>query len=257
MLTIHTPRSERVVGFSCVHAPHENKEAVASAVALVAKLRPAVVVCLGDLFEAASASVHPNEPDHDLLEEYEAGAGVLDAFRKAAPGARLVWCLGNHDDNLQARDSRRVAKDLRKAISWNNCKWASSFEAWTQLPYSKGPECVFRVGQAMFWHGFDCGPASDETELLQMAWASGGFSWALGVRGHTHCPRPPTQLMRTRRIPLPYFAANVGTLGPRKPDWARRIDTSLWGPALVEVNAIPGDPFRLRGQCWDARLHSL
>jgi len=249
--------STKVVAFSCLHAPNHNADAVDAAVERVASLKPQVVVCLGDLFEAASASVHPNEVDHDLLEEFEIGAGILDRFREAAPKAKLVWCLGNHDDNLQARDTRRVARDLRRAIAWNNSRWADSFRAWAQLPYSKGPECIFRVGQVMFWHGFDCGHASDSLETLQMAWASGGFAWALGVRGHTHRPIDPTQIMRTPRVPLPYFATNVGTLGPLKPEWAKREDTSMWGPALLEVDARPGDPFRMRGKCWDAHLHRL
>ena len=250
-------RSERIVAFSCVHAPHHQQWAVEAAAKRIEDLRPDYVVCLGDLFEAASASVHPGEAEHSLLQEYEAAAGVLERLAGAAPKAERIWCLGNHDDNLQARDARRVPKDLRSAIAWGNSKWAPTFASWKQLPYSKGPECVFRVGQALFWHGFDAGHSSDEMETLQMVNAMGGFSWALGVRGHTHRPLPPTQIMRTRQIPLPFFCANAGSLGPTKPEWARRLDTSRWAPGLVVVDALPGNPFRMRGPCWEARTELL
>ena len=66
-----------------------------------------IVVCLGDLFDASAASVHPDEVKHTLLDEYAVASNFLEQVRRAAPtNASFVWTLGNHDDNIQRCDPR-------------------------------------------------------------------------------------------------------------------------------------------------------
>jgi len=214
---------------------------------------------LGDVFEGAAASVHPNEFTHDLEEEFEKGANFLESLRDVLPHDCNRWInTGNHDDNILAQDPRRVPKALRSLTDWKeHPKFGREFKEWMWLPYEKTKAAVYRVAQIHFWHGFDVGMNSDELEGIQMISLCGWIPHALAVRGHTHRPIPPTQAMKTRRIPLPYWYANVGTCGPLNPTWARRKDTSQWGTAILLIDTIWDKPSRLTGKCWNAELITM
>ena len=211
---------------------------------------------LGDVFEAGAASIHANEFDHDLEDEFSHAASFLAKIREVLPDDCIRWInTGNHDDNLIAKDPRRVPRALRGLTDWNRHPvYGEEFRKWAWLPYEKSRKAVMRVGQAHFFHGFDAGMNSDELEGLQMIASCGWIPFSLSVRGHTHRPVPPTQMKRTARIPLPYWFANVGTSGPLQPDWAKRRDTSQWGTAILVVEATWDRPSRLHGKCWDAEL---
>ena len=211
---------------------------------------------LGDVFEAGAASVHADEHEHALVDEYEAAAGLLRDIRGVLPQDCIRWInTGNHDDNLQAADPRRIPKALRGMVHWNNHpEFGEEFRRWSWLPYSKSKRAIMRIGQVHFWHGFDAGANSDELEGIQMIAHEGWVPHSLAVRGHTHRPVPPTQAKRTAKIPLPYWYANVGTCGPLDPEWAKRKDTSQWGSAVIVVEAIWDRPSRLHGRCWDAEI---
>jgi predicted MPP superfamily phosphohydrolase len=243
----------RAAAFSCVHAPFFDKEAQRWLNQKVSGLKLDYLICLGDLLEADAASVHPGESEHSLEHEYQSAAGFLTGAREAADNDRcqFIWLLGNHDANIQKRDPRRVPKPLRSLLDWN--KHNAEFAKWRQIPYLKGREGCFELGQTIFTHGFDAGAASDENEAIQFNNYCGGHGHRLVVRGHTHRPRVVTQAMRTRTIPLPLWYCNAGTMGPLKPDYMERKDTSQWGSALVVVETKMGRACQ-PARNWDAQV---
>lgn len=235
--------------FGCVHVPYQDQAAVDKLCSVIEERRPDYLLCLGDLFEADSANVHKHRAEEriPLSDEYASGAAVLEQVAEAAPDAERLWLLGNHDDNLQTNDVRRIPKHLRDLVHWNKSEWGKTFRNWRQIPYEKSERGVFRLGQVNFYHGYLAGVNSDELEAIQMNNYVGGYSHTLGVRVHTHTPLPPTQAMLTNKIPLPFWYANAGTLGPTRPDYMKRKDSSGWGPAVVVGEAVIGRPSRMRG----------
>lgn len=256
----------RWAAISCVHAPFQPVETTRRFLQRLDDGGPfgnlTDFVLLGDLFESSAASVHPDEHSHTLAEEYESGAGFLEEIRKVVGyKCRLHWCLGNHDDNLQVRDSRRTDWRTRELIHWNQSEWGKTFALWKQYPYVKpsvhSQRGCLSIGQAIFCHGWDCGLNSDELEGLQMAWACGGHAHRLVVRGHTHRPRSVTQCWRTKKVPLPFWFANAGTMGPTQPLYMSRKDVSQWGPAIVWGECKVDTPSRFAGKEWSATMEAL
>tara|TARA_X000001388_G_scaffold20640_1_gene13669 strand:+ start:14264 stop:15091 length:828 start_codon:yes stop_codon:yes gene_type:complete len=233
---------KRFLAFSCFHSPYPTAEAMRWVLDEITDYKPHVVVCLGDLFDASAASVHPDEVRHTLLDEYAVASNFLEQVRRAAPtNASFVWTLGNHDDNIQRCDPRRIPEGLRDIVNWNNTRiYGDEFRKWKQYPYEKGAQCVYSLGQVGFFHGFDAGGNSDETESLQMSYVTGAHPWRLWIRGHTHRPVQVTQAKKSARVRLPHFYANAGTLGfgDQTPEYMTRKDVSCWGQAIVygEVN---------------------
>lgn len=239
----------KVVAFGCAHNPLTRPEAWASLTKLVRAEKPDVIVNLGDWFDADGASVHPEEHDWTLEDEYEAAANQSKELRQIVKGkvVRLIWCLGNHDDNIQTRDPRRVPKKLRSLVHWNASKFADEFQKWRQIPYTKAAAGHYKLGPIVFFHGYDCGVTSDETEAVQMALHAGARPGLLMVRAHTHSPIEPRQVMWNNSTPMPWHYANVGTLGPLKPRYAQRRNTMMWGAAAL-VATIE------RGAKWTAEI---
>lgn len=71
---------------------------------LAKKLKPKAIICNGDAFDGASISKYPrigwdNKPS--VKEELEAVTERLGEIERAAPGAELIWPLGNHDSRFE------------------------------------------------------------------------------------------------------------------------------------------------------------
>jgi 3',5'-cyclic AMP phosphodiesterase CpdA len=241
----------RILAYSCEHAPFTPAAHQEWLLREIADFKPQIIVHLGDRFESAAASVHPDEHQHTLEDEYEAAAKFSAQVRKQAPKARYVWTLGNHDDNLQKQDPRRVPKSMRSLLHWNKSAWGEEFRQWEQLPYVNDDRCCFTVGQVVFYHGFAHSDNSDEGEALEMAMWLGGHSHRLFIRGHTHRPQQVTQAERTKKRPLPWWYANVGTVGPLKPEYMKRQSTLRWGVACAKVEC---DPKARMGKAWDCEI---
>lgn len=250
-------RRAKIAVLSCTHSPFTPQATVDWMLATLSDIPDLTHFGhLGDVFEGAAASVHCNEYSHTLVDEFEAAANMLAKIRGVLPPDCKTWVnRGNHDDNILVEDPRRVPRSLRSLADWTkHPEFGPEFQRWTWLPYEKNRNAIYRVGQCMFWHGFDAGASSDELEGLQMIAQGGWISHAIAVRGHTHRPVPPTQAKRTAKIPLPFWFANVGTCGPLNPSWAKRKDTSQWGSAILVLEATWDKPSRLHGKCWDAEL---
>ncbi len=253
-------RTVRFAGASCFHCPFQNLPAVGKLVRQLKDFRPEVFVCMGDLFEAEAASVHPTDKVDDIADEYRSAGELLVQLNDVlGPTCRKVWLLGNHDDNLQAPDPRRIPKALRKSVHWNrDIDWAHVFRGWEQIPYTKDKSGTFRVGQVIFAHGWDAAARSDFSEGVQIANMHGGCANLLIARGHTHRPRDITQVMFSAKTTLPWWVTNVGTMGPLKPDYMVRKDSAGWAPAVLIGEAITGRPSRMeQGRQWSAELIRL
>ncbi len=214
----------------------------------------------GDLLDAQAASVHDStdHPGHTLLDEYHEAAKVLKEIRLVLPrDCKLVWCLGNHDDNIKQRNPKRIPADLRDLVDWNKVPHVSDeFRAWKQLPYRNNRDCLYEVGPLIFYHGFSCGANSDQNEGIQMAMLAGGYAHRLLVRGHTHRPLDITQVRKSTRIKLPWHVCNVGnTAFDEMPMYMERKSTADWGRGCVVAEAaLTGWK---EGRSWDAVLYDL
>ena len=250
-------RTAKIAVISCTHSPFTPPETHKWILDTLSNIKGLTHFGhLGDVFEAASASIHANEFEHSLADEYEHAHNLLKSIREVLSDDCVRWInTGNHDDNLLTQDPRRIPKPLRGLVDWkNHPEYGEEFNKWCWLPYEKSSRGVYRVGQAHFYHGFDAGLSSDELEGLQMIGACGWIPFSLAVRGHTHRPVPVTQCKRTQKINLPFWHSNVGTCGPLKPQWAKRKDSSMGGSGMLIVECIWDKPSRLSGRCWDAEL---
>lgn len=222
-------KTVRAAVVSDSHCPDQDEKAVGWAVRQIADFKPDYLIFGGDLFEADAASRFHNEKKYDLLAEYKAGSKLMD--RLASLGVEnLVWCLGNHDANLAAVG--RIDKRIRDVVHWNRSEWRQSFLKWRQIPYDFSARGCLQLGQVIFWHGHD---GAEDLNAIRINNATGGHGNRLVVGGHTHKPHGSTQVMKSKSVPLPLWCANSGTIGPRRPDWTTRQDTSLWRPAVVKV----------------------
>jgi len=260
-------KPRRWAAISCSHCPFESKDAQRHLLQSLADAGDRYgtltdFVMLGDLIEGAAGSVHPDEYEHTLFDEYEAAANYLEAIRAVLPDdCRLHWCLGNHDANLTVNDSRRTNKATRRLIHWDQSPWQDIFGRWQQYPYRKptpnDTEGALLIGQCCFTHGWQAGVHSDQNESLQIAWALGGWSHLLFVRGHTHATRDVTQAMKNPTTPLPWYYCNAGTCGPLNPPYAHRLWT-MWQPGLMWGECQDHHrQSRFPGKCWDAHLQLL
>lgn len=250
--------------FGCEHSPHTPKAHQEFVLRTLVEHKPDLVVHLGDRFDSEAASVWPKESEHSLRDEYEQAAIFSKKIRSAVPKrCGLWWILGNHDDNIRRADPRRIPKALRELVDWNKGEFGSEFRMWNQVPYVNAKEGCLNIGPVVAWHGFDTSTTSDELESLQVNNLTGGYAHRLFVRAHTHRPIAPTQIKRTGKVLLPYWMANVGTIGPRKPEWASRQDTAGWGPAVLivhlDTNQTPTPYTGRADQCprgvtWEAEL---
>jgi hypothetical protein len=73
---------------------------------IVKELKPKFVILVGDVFDGARISRHPRigflEDRPTVRDELKAVGEWLEELEKAAPGATLIWCLGNHDARYES-----------------------------------------------------------------------------------------------------------------------------------------------------------
>ncbi len=246
----------RIAVISCTHSPHTPPETHDWVLRQLQEIRPTHFGHLGDLFDAEAASVHAQDSVHELEYEYEHAANFLRSVREVLPPDCRRWInKGNHDSNIEAADPRRIPKALRSLVHWSkHPKYGEEFNRWNWVEYEKSKRGTYCIGPCVFYHGFDCGLNSDETEGIQMLMATGGHSWRIAIRGHTHRPVDPTQMFKTKKTPLPWWYMNVGTCGPLKPDYMSRKDTGLWGSAIGVIECKLERPSRYAAKEFDAHL---
>jgi len=243
-------RDHRIAASSCWHT-HPAPKPFAEHLRRVKDFKPTVYCMLGDVIDADAASVHPVDAAKSLLEEYKAAADHLAQVRDVLPkGCRLVRFDGNHDDNVQVPDPRRIPKAMRESSNWRNLIGVSDeFERWETVPYVNDRRGVRQIGPVVLYHGFECGSNSDFTEAAKLHYITGSRPGRLFVRGHTHRPMDPTRGMVNASTPMALHYMNVGHLGPAKPQYMARRSSLLWQHAMGLIET--------KGETWEARLIRL
>jgi hypothetical protein len=247
------------VAFSCPHAPLHDKRALAVVAERVAEWKPDVLICLGDLHEADSASRWPSEYSWTLADEYAAANDeVLRPLREANPNpnARNVLLPGNHDDNILALD--RIPKKIRGLCGWQTPQYSergtwlneellTKWDVVSEYRYNRKAG-TYRIGATVFAHGYECGVTSDESQSITLGWPQGLF-----VSGHTHRPTPgeARQAMKTKTLPLPYWHLNAGFTGTFDVPYMERKRQIMWGQAVTYGWSKPVASPRM-SRTWDA-----
>lgn len=239
---------QTVAAYSCVHAPFQCPRGRRWLAAQLAEIKPDYLVDLGDRMDADAASRHgDSEYGHDLEDEYREAAEYAREMRESAgvSDGKAVWCLGNHDENIQAKG--RIDRKVRRLLDWN--RFDPEFRRWRQIPYRFRADGCFQLGQVIFTHGCT---VRQHLEAVQWVNLTGGHGNRLVVMGHTHRPHGPSQCMRSQNIGLPVWHANAGTMR-QDADWSLRMDTSRWGPGLIVVRLRPGRACQ-PGRNWECEL---
>ena len=89
--------SKTMLAFGDVHVPHHSPPALEVFCRAAERLRPDLVVCLGDLLDCGQFSTHPptyGMPETDYEADLAFANGLLD--RLQACSKRLVIVEGNH-----------------------------------------------------------------------------------------------------------------------------------------------------------------
>ena len=236
-------KSISFLAFGCPHAPLHDRDHIDWVSQNVRKHKPKYLICLGDLFEADSASRWPSEYDWNLTDEYRAANDeVLKVVRRSAPkDVQCVFLRGNHDDNLLAID--RLPSKVRGTCDWRRKQfddegnWLNEelLTNWHhKTPYEYSRKGAYRIGQVTFAHGYECGQTADEMHSILL-----GYPFGLYIGTHTHRPLPVTQAKRTSAVPLPYYFANTGCSRNMECDYMLRKRQHLWGQGCVIGDCDP------------------
>ena len=106
-----------LVASDCHYWPDVISTAHRAFVKLVKELKPKIVVINGDAFDGASISRHPAGGTWQALpsvkQELEACQDRLEEIQKAATGAQLHFCWGNHDLRFNARLQQQVGDTFK------------------------------------------------------------------------------------------------------------------------------------------------
>ena len=94
-------KSKTMLAFGDVHIPHANERAVEVFCRVAERLRPDLIVCLGDLLDCGQFSWHPpthGVPETDYVDDLNSANKLLDRLQKVC--GRLVVIEGNHEYRL-------------------------------------------------------------------------------------------------------------------------------------------------------------
>ena len=95
-----------MVGSDCHYWPNIISTAHRAFVHLAKELQPKAIIMNGDVFDGASISRHPPigwESVPDVEQEVNAAQERMAEIRDAAPNAKRIWPLGNHDARFEMR----------------------------------------------------------------------------------------------------------------------------------------------------------
>lgn len=222
------------LAFSCPHCPHHDADAIHWLERQIHNARPDVLVHLGDGHEGDATSRFTDESIHNLLDEYQQHNALLGQLRKAAGNrCRLVFCEGNHDANIGAKD--RLDPRIRELVDYR--RHEPELRHWKVIPYLNDANAgCYRIGQVSFTHGFEVSRAGIRRDQLTFT-----REFGLLIHGHTHRPTPdgPPERLLWGDYPVNWWRANPGCMRDLKPDYMSRRNTQRWGQGCVVGTAAP------------------
>jgi Calcineurin-like phosphoesterase len=112
--------------------PGERTTVQRAYIEMVKRLKPEYVILIGDVFDGARTSRHPRigflENRPTTKQEIDAVRSYLDELEAVAPkGAKLIWCLGNHD----ARYESYLASQVPEMEGVHGMHLKDHFPFWT------------------------------------------------------------------------------------------------------------------------------
>ena len=126
------PKSKTMLVFGDVHIPHQSEKAVEVFCRAAERIKPHLLVCLGDLLDCGQFSTHPptrGMPETDYVDDLARANALLDRLQKTA--GRLVMVEGNHEYRLD-----------RWAAATSEGKGAYSMLA-PRIQLTKGRKCKY------------------------------------------------------------------------------------------------------------------
>lgn len=178
------------------HVPHESVEAWGVLLAAAKKLKPHVIVVLGDFADVESLSAHdkPNGRRVFLAEELPLVRARLRELEGLGAG-ELIYVMGNHEYRLE-RYIAKHAPELDGITSWDALLGLGK---WKVVPYNES----YRIGK--LWLTHTTGEAGDNAHRAAARTFMGS-----AMIGHTH--RMGYEV-RGKMGGAPYLAAMLGWLG--------------------------------------------
>lgn len=172
------PLLKKMIIIPDVHCPYHDKKSVELVIKVIKKIRPKVIVCLGDFADFYQVSSHPKSTARKMsfFDEVLESKKLLKRFKDAYRGCeRFVFCEGNHEDRL-SRYVRDKCPELHKFGITADKLLEISSTGWEFVKYGKHS----MVGNLVVTHD----PASSGRNAHRKAKSiSAGNSAAIG---HTH-----------------------------------------------------------------------
>lgn len=259
MNRVSTPpdNATKWIAFGCSHAPLHDKESIAVICEAIKEYQPDVILHLGDLFEADSASKWPSEYDWTWGDElWAANDEILRPVREAHPEAECVFLPGNHDDNVL--QIGRHNEDIRDSLDWSVRQYSKG-DTWLNeelMTHWKMPckyrysrrQGTYRIGSTIFFHGYEANASADEFQSITLGWPYG-----LSVSVHTHRPTigEPKRLMKTKACPLDRWYLNAGCTREMECGYMARKRQGMWGNAYTYGWSIPSVNSPRFSKTWD------
>ena len=209
------------LAFSCVHLPFEDKAGVDWLIDQIATRQPQVIVNLGDTMDTQSLSKFSESKLIELAQEFDAANVFCQRINEAAPKAKKVWMMGNHEERMFRESVAHLSRllDYRLHIK--------AARKWTHIPYTFRPDHTFTLGQVTFAHGFHTSDTACKAEAVKL-----GVENGLYVHGHTHRPHDPHRI-NYGSLRLKNWIANPGCFIRPGISYMATKDDSLWGQGLI------------------------
>ncbi len=182
MLTLPLPqgRESTEIIFNDVHVPEHDRKAWNLLLAVIERVAPNIVTCLGDMLDCYTISRFEKDPmrKHRLSHEIAQAGRMLAEVQEAAPSyAQLIFHGGNHEDRLRKYVWGRCP-DLAclPELSWPALLHLNK-DRWTYIPY----ETPFKIGPLWHHHGDVIRQKAGYTARALMEKVGGNV-----ILGHTH-----------------------------------------------------------------------
>ena len=127
----------KVIFIPDTHFPYEHKKAIKKVLKIIKKEKPTHIIQAGDLLDLYMFSRYEQDANFTTPEkELENGLKLASKFwsdiRKAAPKAKLIQLIGNHEDRIQKTIARKapelsvLCKNIKELYNFKGVKVIAS-----------------------------------------------------------------------------------------------------------------------------------
>ncbi len=178
-IPLNAHRETVEVIFNDVHVPEHDRKAFNLLLAVIRKVEPDIVTCLGDMLDCYTISRFEKDPARKfrLSHEIAQARTMLEEVVQASPTSKFIFHGGNHEDRLRKYVWRRCPDlECLPELSWPVLLHLDP-TGWTYLPY----ETPFKIGPLWHHHGDVIRQKSGYTARALMEKVGGN-----AICGHTH-----------------------------------------------------------------------